>query len=79
MFGERIRVFCFGDERPVRFRRHVIKEEGTEAETVKLHRFSKPVGSRDCYELSGEARHLWQHSVSEGRGKRFSVTFRTKA
>ena len=79
-FGEHIRVFCFGDERPIRFRRRVIKkEEGTRAETVELHRFSKPVGSRDCYELSGEARHLWQHSVSEGRGKRISVTFRSKA
>ena len=79
-FGEHIRVFCFGDERPIRFRRRVIKkEEGTQAETVELHRFSKPVGSRDCYELSGEARHLWQHSVSEGRGKRISVTFRSKA
>ena len=31
------------------------------------------------YEMRGEARHDWEHSVPEGKGKRISLTFRSMA
>lgn len=60
-FGESIRVFCFGDARPLRFRRSVRGDDGS----VELWRYSCTVASCGCYDMFGEARHLWQHSLVE--------------
>ena len=68
-FGDRVLVYCFGDERPVLFRR-----SGDEQREVSLH-----VGHLDSYSFSGEARHMWKHSVPTGKGSRVSVTFRSMA
>jgi len=67
VFGPKILVFCFGDERAVLFRK-VGDETG---------QLSVTVGHLGCYQLSGEARYAWEHSVLVGTGYRVSVTFRS--
>jgi alkylated DNA repair dioxygenase AlkB len=43
----------------------------------KWERFSFQVEPRSLYMMSGEARHLWQHSIPPVETPRYSVTFRT--
>eukprot|EP00931_Biecheleriopsis_adriatica_P042292 TRINITY_DN24103_c0_g1_i2.p1 TRINITY_DN24103_c0_g1~~TRINITY_DN24103_c0_g1_i2.p1 ORF type:complete len:413 (-),score=52.11 TRINITY_DN24103_c0_g1_i2:26-1264(-) len=65
-FGPEILVYCFGDDRPVLFRKIGATSE-----------ISIRVGHLGCYQFSGEARHAWEHSVPEGTAYRVSVTFRS--
>lgn len=55
----------------MRFRR----KDGT-----RWQRVSVPLAPRSLYQLSGEARHEWEHSIVEmPAGTRYSITFRTLA
>lgn len=69
-FGPEILVFCFGDERPVLFRK-LGDEEARQLPVRVSH-----LGS---YRFSGESRYAWQHSVPVGASYRVSVTFRSMA
>jgi alkylated DNA repair dioxygenase AlkB len=40
-------------------------------------RFAVPLAPRSIYHLSGEARHLWEHSIAPMEVPRWSVTFRS--
>lgn len=40
-------------------------------------RFAAPLPPRSAYHLSGEARHLWEHSIAPMTAARWSITFRT--
>ncbi|MFW2831705.1 hypothetical protein [Sphingomonas sp. ID0503] len=40
-------------------------------------RASLPLEPRGAYHLSGEARHVWEHSIVEMDRTRWSITFRT--
>lgn len=40
-------------------------------------RVAVPLAPRSIYHLSGEARHLWEHSIAEMEETRWSVTFRS--
>lgn len=40
-------------------------------------RVSVPIAPRSVYHLSGEARHAWEHGITELDRTRRSVTFRT--
>ncbi len=40
-------------------------------------RASAPLAPRSIYHLSGDARHLWEHSIAEMEATRWSVTFRS--
>lgn len=42
-------------------------------------RFRLPLEGRSAYRLSGEARHVWQHSLPPVEALRYSFTFRTLA
>lgn len=63
VFGPEVRVFVFGDSRPLLLRREATA-------TVEMrHLWS--------YCFSGAARYDWQHSVPEGSQRRWSFTFRS--
>eukprot|EP00930_Biecheleria_cincta_P063302 TRINITY_DN48831_c0_g1_i1.p1 TRINITY_DN48831_c0_g1~~TRINITY_DN48831_c0_g1_i1.p1 ORF type:complete len:457 (+),score=54.45 TRINITY_DN48831_c0_g1_i1:90-1460(+) len=66
-FGPDILVYCFGDDRPVLFRKI-----GAESQQLSVN-----VGHLGCYRFSGEARYEWEHSVPVGVAYRVSVTFRS--
>ncbi|MGN6376416.1 MAG: alpha-ketoglutarate-dependent dioxygenase AlkB [Sphingomonas sp.] len=57
-----------GNAATMRFRRRV----GT-----KFERASAPLSPRGIYHLSGEVRHLWEHSIVEMTVPRWSITFRS--
>ncbi|WP_233503655.1 alpha-ketoglutarate-dependent dioxygenase AlkB [Sphingomonas psychrotolerans] len=40
-------------------------------------RFAAPMAPRSIYHLSGEARHLWEHSIAPMDVPRWSITFRS--
>ena len=40
-------------------------------------RASAPLAPRSVYQLSGEARHRWEHSIAEMETTRWSITFRS--
>jgi alkylated DNA repair protein (DNA oxidative demethylase) len=40
-------------------------------------RASAPLAPRSIYRLSGEARHIWEHSIAEMDATRWSITFRS--
>lgn len=40
-------------------------------------RFSMPLAPRSIYHLSGEARHVWEHSIAAKDETRWSITFRS--
>lgn len=42
-----------------------------------FQRASVPVAPRSIYHMSGEARHVWEHSIAEMEQTRFSITFRS--
>jgi alkylated DNA repair protein (DNA oxidative demethylase) len=52
----------------LRFRRRV---------GARFERASVPLTPRGAYHLSGEARHLWEHSITEMDAPRWSITFRS--
>ena len=54
----------------MRFRRR--KPGGFERATAAL-------APRSAYHLSGEVRHLWEHSIAEMAATRWSITFRSLA
>ncbi|WP_137788067.1 alpha-ketoglutarate-dependent dioxygenase AlkB [Sphingomonas sp. 3P27F8] len=43
----------------------------------RWQRASLPLEPRAAYHLSGEARHVWEHSIAEMESPRHSITFRT--
>lgn len=43
----------------------------------KFERATMPLAPRGAYHLSGEARHDWEHSITEHDQTRWSVTFRS--
>lgn len=43
----------------------------------KFDRAELPLAPRGAYHLSGEARHLWAHSIAPMNAPRWSVTFRS--
>mgnify|MGYP003345096349 CR=1 FL=1 len=45
----------------------------------KFDRAELPLEPRGAYHLSGEARHLWEHSIAPIDAARWSVTFRSLA
>jgi alkylated DNA repair dioxygenase AlkB len=47
--------------------------------TGGFDRVAQPLAPRSIYHLSGEARHLWEHSIAPMDVPRWSVTFRSLA
>jgi alkylated DNA repair dioxygenase AlkB len=45
----------------------------------KWHRFTLDAQPRSLYAMSGEARHVWEHSIPPVETPRYSITFRTMA
>ncbi|KAL7528015.1 hypothetical protein ACHAXR_002231 [Thalassiosira sp. AJA248-18] len=66
-FGPEVLVYTFGEERPLLLRRPLDDKNMIDAHP------------RHCskYLLSGQVRHVWEHSVPSGNGKRVSITFRS--
>jgi hypothetical protein len=67
-FYEHVIGISLGAPATVRFRRRL--EKGFE-------RVSVPLPPRSIYHLSGEARHVWEHSIAEMVETRWSITFRS--
>jgi len=65
---EHISGVSLGAPAPMRFRRR--RPGGFDRASAEL----KP---RSVYHLSGEARHRWEHSISEMDATRWSITFRS--
>ena len=42
-------------------------------------RLSQLLKPRSAYQLSGDARHVWEHSIPPQEQLRYSITFRTAA
>lgn len=42
-------------------------------------RLTFDIEPRSLYRISGESRHLWEHSIPPVAARRYSVTFRTMA
>ena len=57
-----------GQPATMRFRRRTERE---------FDRRKVPLSPRSIYQLSGEARHGWEHSIAELNAPRWSVTFRS--
>jgi alkylated DNA repair dioxygenase AlkB len=55
----------------MRFRRR--RDDGSFA------RATAPLEPRGIYHMSGDARHLWEHSIVEMTATRWSITFRSLA
>jgi alkylated DNA repair dioxygenase AlkB len=68
-FGE-VFGLSLGSACHFRFRRKI----GT-----KWERFTLEAEPRSLYVLSGEARHVWEHSIAPVDTPRYSITFRTMA
>ncbi|CAN0365796.1 unnamed protein product, partial [Ectocarpus fasciculatus] len=78
-FGENIVVFCFGESRPLRMRRccdPAVDELQPSDQKRCYEKWEYQIRSRGCYQLSGDGRYAWEHSVPPGKGRRISVTFR---
>jgi alkylated DNA repair dioxygenase AlkB len=45
----------------------------------RFERASAPLAARSIYHMTGEARHLWEHSIAEMTATRWSITFRSLA
>jgi alkylated DNA repair protein (DNA oxidative demethylase) len=45
---------------------------------ARFTRFALPAPPRSAYLLSGEARHLWEHSIAPLEQRRYSITFRSR-
>ena len=44
---------------------------------LKWDRFTLDAAPRSLYELSGESRQIWEHSIPDVEAARYSITFRT--
>jgi DNA oxidative demethylase len=66
---EHVIGLSLGEPADMRFRRR--RRDGG------FDRVSIPLEPRAVYHLSGEARHLWEHSIVEMVRPRWSITFRT--
>lgn len=67
---EHVVGISLGSTAPMRFRRRV---EG------RFERLTVPLLPRSIYQLTGEVRHQWEHSITEVAERRWSVTFRSLA
>lgn len=67
---ERIFGLSLGSPCKFRFRR---------ADGSKWQRFTLDAAPRSLYVMSGESRHVWEHSIRGVETPRFSITFRTLA
>lgn len=65
---EQVVGISLGAPATLRFRRR--REGGFDRAAV-------PLAPRSIYHLSGEARHLWEHSIAERDVTRWSITFRS--
>lgn len=65
---ENVVGLSLGTPATLRFRRRT---------ATAFDRASVHVEPRSAYLLSGEARHVWEHSIAPGEQRRFSITFRT--
>lgn len=65
---DRVVGISLGAGAPMRFRRRT--QNGFERRTVALE-------SRSIYQLSGEVRQQWEHSIAEMEVPRWSITFRS--
>ena len=45
----------------------------------KWQRYTLDAAPRSLYMMSGESRHIWQHSIPAVEAPRYSITFRTMA
>ena len=70
LFGPNILVFCLGEARPLLLQRQLEEDHPTLT-------FSVDVEHRWSYHMSKEVRHIWQHAVPAGTGRRTSITFRS--
>lgn len=43
----------------------------------RVARLNMPLAPRSIYHLSGEARHVWEHSIAAMEDTRWSITFRS--
>lgn len=89
IFGPRIRVYTFGESRPLHMRlkhnkelhSNLLSSDTIKAEMERIENecsyYTAHPPHCSCYVLSGEARHDWEHSVPSGSGWRVSITFRT--
>ena len=68
VFGHVIGI-SLGEAAVLRFRRRR-SDRGFE-------RFAAPLPPRSAYHLSGEARHVWEHSIAPMAAPRWSITFRS--
>ena len=67
-FYEHVIGISLGAPATMRFRRRLAKG---------FERVSVPLTPRSIYHLSGEARHVWEHSIAEMVETRWSITFRS--
>ncbi|MEG3175070.1 alpha-ketoglutarate-dependent dioxygenase AlkB [Sphingomonas sp. RB3P16] len=65
---EHVVGISLGAPATMRFRRRVGE---------RFERATAPLTPRGAYHLSGEARYLWEHSISEMDAPRWSITFRS--
>jgi alkylated DNA repair dioxygenase AlkB len=67
---DRIFGLSLGSPCKFRFRRAV---------GVKWQRYTLEAAPRSLYMMSGESRHIWEHSIPAVEAPRYSITFRTMA
>jgi hypothetical protein len=67
-FYEHVVGISLGAPAAMRFRRRLPKG---------FDRINVPLPPRSIYHLSGEARHVWEHSIAEMAETRWSITFRS--
>jgi alkylated DNA repair protein (DNA oxidative demethylase) len=65
---EHVVGISLGAPATLRFRRRVGE---------RFERATAPLVPRGAYHLSGEARHVWEHSIAEMTAPRWSITFRS--
>ena len=70
LFGPNILVFCMGEARPLLLRRQLVEDVEAKTCSLSIHHGSS-------YQMSGETRHMWEHAVPAGTGRRTSLTFRS--
>jgi alkylated DNA repair dioxygenase AlkB len=57
----------------------VLRLRRRRADDGKFERAEVPLEPRGAYHISGEARHVWEHSIAPMDAARWSVTFRSLA
>ena len=86
-FGNTVLVFSFGEPRALRLRRLAFGAVAAQAPGDRdaepehlsqiVHSWEVISAHGSAYVLQGEARNDYQHSVQAGKGRRWSVTFRS--